>query len=86
MDGIALLVETIMSSAAPLAVIAIGPMNNVAEALRQEPHIAARARFVSMLGSIDVGHFGMPGAMPEFNVVMSPDALRTVLAVHGWKR
>jgi len=50
-DGVQAIIDTIMGSAEPVTLICIGPVPNVAEALRREPAIAARTRFVGMHGS-----------------------------------
>ena len=50
------IIETIMRSAQPVTLIAIGPVPNIAEALRREPRIAGKARFVGMHGSVRMGY------------------------------
>jgi len=68
-DGVQAMIDTIMNSPQPITVIAIGPVPNLAEALRREPRIAQRARLVVMGGSVDRQYFGKPGRCPEYNVV-----------------
>merc|ERR1712072_1330849 len=65
--------------AIPLTIVAIAPLTNVAEALRIEPAIAAKCKFIGMHGSIHQGYFGMPMRMPEFNVLADPDSCRAAL-------
>jgi inosine-uridine nucleoside N-ribohydrolase len=78
-DGVAALIDTIEASPAPVTVIAIGPVNSIALALKRAPDIAAKCRFVGMFGSFDVGYGeGAPSA--ETNVRVNPQGLRTVLA------
>ena len=79
-DGVQALIDIVMSSDDIITVIAIGPMDNILEALKREPRIVSRVRFVSMLGSINVGYLGIPIPMPEFNVKVNPKAVRTVLS------
>jgi len=79
-DGIGALIETIMASPEPVTIIAIGAVPNLAEALRREPRIAQRCRFVGMHGSFRLGYDGAPGAVSEANVKGAPEALRVVLA------
>ena len=50
------IIDTIMKSPRPVTVIAVGPVQNIAEALKREPRIAQRARFVGMHGSVRVGY------------------------------
>ena len=57
-DGIKALIDTIMGSSDPVTLICIGPVPNVAEALRREPRIAQKARFVGMDGSVRKGYGG----------------------------
>lgn len=82
-DGVGAMLETIMNSPQPVTVIAIGPMTNVAEALRREPRIVNHARLVAMLGSIRRGYFdGMP-PVAEYNVAVDAAACRACFQA-GW--
>jgi hypothetical protein len=44
-DGVQAIIDTIMSSPQPVTLICIGPVPNIAEALKREPRIAEHARF-----------------------------------------
>jgi inosine-uridine nucleoside N-ribohydrolase len=79
-DGVGAIIETVMKSDVPVTIIAIGPVPNIEEALRREPRIAGRCRFVGMHGSVDVGYGGKPPPSAEANVRDFPAALRHVLA------
>jgi inosine-uridine nucleoside N-ribohydrolase len=79
-DGVAALIEVIRRSAAPVTVIAVGPVPSLARALEQAPDIAARCRFIGMFGSFDRGYGDAPQPAAEYNVKADPAALRTVLA------
>ena len=79
-DGIGALIDTVMQSPAPVTIIAIGAVPNLAEAVTREPRLAAKCRFVGMQGSFDVGYGGSGPAVAESNVRGDPAALRTVLA------
>jgi inosine-uridine nucleoside N-ribohydrolase len=68
-DGVAALVRTIMASPVPVTVISIGPMGNIAAALRQQPAIAQRAHFIGMQGSVKLGYHGASEIAQEWNVV-----------------
>ena len=68
-DGVQAIIDTIMASPAPVALVCIGPVPNIAEALRREPGIAANARFVGMHGSVRKGYGGSDTPSPECNVV-----------------
>ena len=73
-DGVKALVDTIMKSKQPVTLICIGPMPNIAAALRREPRIAQHARFVGMYGSVRVGYDGKPPPGAEWNVKADPKA------------
>ena len=78
-DPAAAIVEAVNASDVPMTVCAVGPVDNVAEALRLDPFIATKARFVGMYGSIYVGYDGADEPTAEANVANAPAALRTVL-------
>ncbi|HEX5220860.1 MAG TPA: nucleoside hydrolase [Verrucomicrobiae bacterium] len=73
-DGVQAIIDTIMKSPTPITVIAVGPVQNIAEALKREPRIAQRARFVGMHGSVRVGYNNDPKITPEYNVRVAPQA------------
>ncbi len=77
-DGVAALIETIMTAPTPITLICIGPMPNIKAALEKEPRIAERARFVGMHGSVRLGYEGKPTPDPECNVVSDVPAARRV--------
>ena len=77
-DGTQAIIDTIMKSPRPVTIIAIGPVQNLQEALRREPGIAGRARFVGMHGSIRVGYGGKPKPDAEYNVAMAAAACCSV--------
>ena len=83
-DGVQAIIDTIMRSPEPVTLICIGPVPNIAEALRREPRIAPRTRFVGMHGSFH-WHIGTnpelsmePGACAEWNVVCDVASAQTV--------
>ena len=85
-DGVNALIRTIMDSPVPVTLIVIGPLTNIAEALRREPAIAARTRFVAMAGSLNEHHVTnltlsvVPGQIAEWNVVKDIPAAQHVFA------
>lgn len=76
-DGVQALIDTVLGSPEPVALVAIGPVPNIAAALAREPHIAENARFVGMHGSIRLGYGGAPEINAEYNVAADPGACRT---------
>jgi len=73
-DGVQAIIDTILKSPQPITIIAVGPVQNIAEALKREPRIAQRARFVGMHGSVRVGYNNDPKITPEYNVKLAPQA------------
>ena len=80
-DGVQVLIDTIMRSPEPITVIAVGPLPNIADALKREPRIAAKARFVGMHGSVRVGYGGDKSKISaEYNVRADARACREALS------
>ncbi|MFO1452259.1 MAG: nucleoside hydrolase [Opitutaceae bacterium] len=79
-DGVGALIDVVMNSPEPVTVIAIGGVPGLAAALKREPRMASRARFVGMHGSFDVGYGGSREIAAEANVLSDPEALRHVLS------
>lgn len=79
-DGVGALIDCVMKSDEPVTIIAIGPVPNLAEALRREPRIASKCRLIGMDGSFDVGYDGHAPASAESNVKVDPAGLRAVLS------
>jgi len=79
-DGVGALIDLVMKSNEPVTIIAIGPVPNLAEALRREPRIASKCRLIGMDGSFDVGYSGSAPASAESNVKVDPAGLRAVLS------
>jgi purine nucleosidase len=75
------ILETVMGAPGEVTLIAIGPLTNVALALKREPALAACvADFVIMGGSAARGNV-TPAA--EFNIAADPEAAAIVFAA-GW--
>lgn len=79
-DGVQAMIDVIMGSPEPVTVIAIGPVPNIAEALRREPRIAERARLVGMHGSVRRGYGNSAQPAAEYNVRADVKACREVLS------
>ena len=77
-DGVGAIVDTLMNAPEPVTLICIGPVPNIAEALRREPRIAQKARFVGMHGSVRKGYRGAPDISKECNVLHHTDACQLV--------
>ena len=73
-----LISRVLRDSAAPVTLVATGPLTNVALLLRANPDVAPRIReIVFMGGSTDVGNVEPLG---EFNIVVDPEAADEVLS------
>jgi inosine-uridine nucleoside N-ribohydrolase len=79
-DGVKALIDTIMGSPEPVTLICIGPVPNIAEALRREPRIAQKARFVGMDGSVRKGYGGKATIDAEWNVRADVKAAQAALS------
>jgi inosine-uridine nucleoside N-ribohydrolase len=77
-DGVQAIIDTIMNSPARVTLIAVGPLPNVAEALRREPRIAQKADFIGMHGSVYLGYSGQAKPDAEYNVKQNVEAAQTV--------
>jgi purine nucleosidase len=75
------LIETISAAPGEITLIAVGPLTNIALAVRREPLLAGRVRdFVIMGGSAGRGNV-TPAA--EFNIAADPEAAAIVFGA-GW--
>jgi len=79
-EGIQAVIDFIRASETVVKVIAIGPPQSLAEALRRAPDIAKKCEFYGMFGSFDLGYGGSPDISPETNVRVDVDAFRTVIS------
>lgn len=83
-NGVQAIIDTVMNSPQPVTLICIGPVPNITEALKREPRIAQRARFVGMHGSVRAGYGSASQPIAEWNVKCDPKALQQVFAA-PWK-
>lgn len=75
--GIDFLIEKIMSSPGEITLVAIGPLTNVALAIRQEPRILAAVKEVIIMGGA-IRSEGNTTALGEFNAYVDPHAAHIV--------
>jgi inosine-uridine nucleoside N-ribohydrolase len=82
-DGVKAIIDSITDSAEPITLICIGPVPNVAAALKWKPEIAKNARFVGMHGCLHKSPWGYDGkkgeVLAEYNVYSDPKAMQKVL-------
>lgn len=79
-DGVQAMIDAIMAAPRPPTLIGIGPAPNIAAALRREPRIAPKTRFVGMYGSVRRGHEGAASVVAEYNVAADPKACQAVFS------
>ena len=82
LDAPDLIARAAGDSPAPVTLLTLGPLTNVAEALRRHPSIRTRIRrIVAMAGAVNVpGNVGPGHDRAEFNVWVDPVAAREVFA------
>jgi purine nucleosidase len=71
------LIESIMSKPGEITLVAIGPLTNVALALRKEPRIVENVKEVIVMGGA-IQHAGNTTALAEFNTYVDPHATHVV--------
>ena len=71
------LIEKIMSSPGEITLVAIGPLTNIAMAIRQEPRIVENVKEVFIMGGA-IRHEGNTTMLAEFNTYVDPHAAHIV--------
>jgi purine nucleosidase len=71
------LIEQIMSNPGEITLVAIGPLTNVALAIRQEPRIVSALKEIIIMGGA-IRHEGNTTALGEFNTYVDPHAAHIV--------
>jgi inosine-uridine nucleoside N-ribohydrolase len=76
--GVDVIVDAASSGQPPLTIVAVGPLTNVATALRRAPGIAAGIERIAIMG----GAIGLGNTTPsaEFNIHADPEAAEDVFA------
>ena len=75
--GCDFLIEKILSSPGEITLVAIGPLTNVAMAIRKEPRFAAAVKELIIMGGA-IRHQGNSTPLAEFNVYVDPHAAHIV--------
>jgi purine nucleosidase len=75
--GVDFLIERILASPGEMTVAAIGPLTNLAMALRREPRIALALKEIFIMGGA-IRHQGNTTPQAEFNVYVDPHAAHIV--------
>jgi ribosylpyrimidine nucleosidase len=71
-----LLIELLMASDGDIMVVPVGPLTNIAMAMRHEPRILPKIKHIALMG----GAWGIGNMTPaaEFNMMVDPEAARIV--------
>ena len=72
------IVRTIMESDGDITLVPVGPLTNIALALRREPRIVAKTREVVLMGGSSERGNHTPAA--EFNIIVDPEAAAAVFS------
>ncbi len=76
-----LIIDLVMGSPGQITLVPIGPLTNIAIALRKEPRLATAAREVVLMGGAQTRGNSTPAA--EFNIFVDPEAAAIVFEA-GW--
>lgn len=73
-----LIVDSVVAAPGEITLVAIGPLTNIAMAVRREPEIAGRVRHLYVMGGTNNG-IGNVTPAAEFNFYVDPEAAQIVL-------
>jgi len=76
-NGCDFLIERIMSNPGEITLVAVGPLTNIALAIRQEPRIVEAVKEVFIMGGA-IRHEGNTTPLAEFNTYVDPHATHIV--------
>lgn len=76
-----LIIDLVMRSPGEITLVPIGPLTNIAIALRKEPRLATTVREVVLMGGAQTRGNSTPAA--EFNIFVDPEAAAIVFGA-GW--
>lgn len=81
-DAVSLLTDVLSAAPAPMLVLTLGPLTNLAEALLAQPGLAAQISMVYIMGgALTVpGNAGPAAPEAEWNIYADPEAAQAVLA------
>lgn len=78
MHAVNYIIETLMTSDKDITLVPIGPLSNIAMAMRMEPRIISKIREIVLMG----GAYGLGNTTPaaEFNIFADPEAAYIVFS------
>lgn len=75
--AVSFIIRTLMEASEPMEWVTLGPLTNIALALREEPRIISKIKgLIMMAGAVD---FGNTKPMAEFNVYADAEAAKIVI-------
>lgn len=79
--AVSYIIDTLMASDGDITLVPVGPLTNIAVAMRMEPAIVSKIREIVLMG----GAYGTGNVTPsaEFNVYADPEAARVVPVLYG---
>ncbi len=72
------IIRTVMESDGDITLVPVGPLTNIALAMRKEPRIVAKVREVVLMGGSTARGNHTPAA--EFNIIVDPEAAAAVFS------
>ena len=79
LNAVSYLINTLMASDGDITIVAIGPLTNIAVAMRAEPRISAKIKEIIIMGGGNIeGNIGRM-QRAEFNFWVDPEAVEIVL-------
>ena len=73
------LVQQVLAQPGEITLVAVGPLTNVALAIRLDPRFAASLKSLVIMGGVFLGRTNSAGMPGEFNVWSDPEAAQIVL-------
>lgn len=75
-NAVLYIIETLLASQGDITLVPVGPLSNIAVAMRMEPRILPKIRQIVLMG----GAYGIGNTTPaaEFNIYADPEAARVV--------
>lgn len=78
-DAVGALIDASHAHAGELTLVTLGPLTNIATALRRDPTLPSRIARTVVMGAVS-DHIGNVTPVAEFNMWVDPDAVEEVLA------
>lgn len=75
---VSVIAETVRKSEVPVTLLAIGPLSNPADLVREAPDVIGKIDLVAMGGSVFRGYFGRETPSLEYNIMADAESAKTV--------